>query len=133
MKKRTAHEPSDSDQERLRRISGEIKAIMRREKLGGTITLVSQESGEWLMELPEWAGLKFEDGNVRVKLSGKEQAKGDQTMHFLATVREISIEYAGVFGGLYDMVKRRLEELGGGVDHVPWAGVGYGPMGRDKN
>ena len=85
------------------------------------------------MEVPEWAGVTFEGNKARIKFKASEKEKGDQTMHFLATVREISIEYAGVFGGMYDMVKHKLEEQGGGVDHVPWAGVGYGPMGRDKN
>lgn len=127
------HQPNTPDQRRVRRVANKIKKMMQREGLGGTITLVSRESAEWLIELPPWSGVGFEGNTVRIKFSSKVKEQGDQTMHLIASIRDNAREYADIFGGMYDAVKAALEAKGSGIDHTPFSGVGHGPSGTDKN
>ena len=119
--RRKPHDPSTPDQERLRAVGNEIRAILQREKLTGMLALCSMDSAEWLIESAEWRGLYFEGNEIRFRVTSKSQDQADATAGSIANMRDLAVEFAGVFGQMFDLLKVELRKQGWAVDHVPFA------------
>jgi len=124
-------DPSTPDQLRMRAAAEEIKAILTRERLGGTIALCSEESSEWLIHLPDWVGISFEGNKLGVHLSSKRQEEMNLTVSFLGAMRDMAGDFSRVFGQIFKVVRQEIGKHGGVVEHKKWGGEGHGPAGPD--
>lgn len=116
--------PNDTaDQKRLRdEVLEQIGAIMKAANVGGVVMLASQQSAAWRFVIPEWAGIVFEDrGLMRVRINSKTpEAKqhGDETMHLIASMRDMSRDVTEAFGRTFRMVRESLRLQGATLEHT---------------
>lgn len=106
-------DPSTPDQERVRAVANRIKAIMIEEGMGGTITLASKESAEWLIHLPEWSGIQFDGAHgVRIHFDSKDNDNTTQTLGMVAAIRDNAKDYHNAFKQIFDVARAKLAERG---------------------
>lgn len=120
-------DPSNEDQAKLRKLSEAIGELMRENEVGGVVCLVSRESAEWNTIFPEWSGASIEGDRLGVKLNSGDAEHANETMHFIGAVRDVCTDYSKLFGTVFANVVKALKEQGAEIEHVPFAGVGYGP------
>jgi hypothetical protein len=110
--------PRDTDDQRkLRALTEELTAIMRKHEVGGVVILSSRESAAWLFEIPNWAGLTQEPRGLRVRISSRTpalRAVADSTMHMVGTVRDMALDVATLF----DVLWRNVEDQLGGPGSI---------------
>lgn len=112
-----AQDPDTSDQERVRAVANRIKAIMIEEGLGGTVTLTSKESAEWLIHLPEWSGIQFAgEHGVRIHFTSKDPDCTTQTLNMVVAIRDNAKDYHEAFTQIFETARAKLESHGIKVD-----------------
>jgi hypothetical protein len=110
--------PRDTDDQRkLRALTEELTALMRKHEVGGVVILSSRESAAWLFEIPKWAGLTDEGVGLRVRISSRTpalRAVADSTMHMVGTIRDMALDVATLF----DVLWRNVEDQLGGPGSI---------------
>lgn len=112
----------DDDQRRLRTVvCQELEDVLHKHDCGGVVFVASKRSSSWRFVLPLWGGIVIEGpGALRVRISSRTPALrevADQTMHYVADMRDMLAQSALMFMQLYDEVVEAL----GGPDHIEHA------------
>jgi hypothetical protein len=105
----------------LKKAVKEIKAIMRRHNIGGSMALVSKTHSEFAMHIPNWTGIKInlDKGYATIKINAEtfpdtdvRCAVADNTVHFcfstdkcLGTLTNINLHLKQQLSNAFDITE----------------------------
>ena len=117
-------EPYDA---KLKEAMAEIKAILDKHDIGGSINLVSKTHSEFRFHFPSWSAAQFENGGEGIQIKCKREdypSKKDQkealelTCHVLLSIRDL----CGKAFMAMDQIRGMIESHGIEIDHKPLTG-----------
>lgn len=115
----------------LRRAMKEIRALLKRYRIGGHITLVSKTHAEFATEFPHWSVVQWETGpggeaGVRVRsfrtyyrTKAEQQTAMEESLHCLFQIRDIAGQTFVTMDNLCAQVKA---QVGFDIEHHPFTG-----------
>lgn len=101
------------DQKRLRAITDEVDAILKKHDVGGIALIVTKESAAWAHNLPTWVDVVETPHGVQIKFRAPFQAnRVEQTMHALGCLRDMASDCVNIYGRLFRLGRHQLKEIG---------------------
>ena len=115
-----------SNQISLEQVTFELRDVMVKHGVGGVVLAISEDSAAWITVFPEWSALQLDDDHGMIFKVGRGEPgnhrKVQSTLHLIASVKDMCLDYANVFGQFFRQVKQQIEQQGGEVEHTPFAG-----------
>jgi hypothetical protein len=112
------------DQKRLRQITHEVEALLKKHDVGGVVLLASAESAAWLHVIPTWAGIIETAQGMVVHLRTKSDhalTRTEHTLHLIGCLRDMAHDCNAIYGRMYRAARGHLSQHNH-VDHIAFAG-----------
>ena len=97
---------------KLERAKEDIKAVLDRYDLNGTICLVSKTHASWFLHFRPWVGLLNQKGSVRLRLKSGD-GKLDQTGGLIHYMQDLTYRACHTFTALRQTFEDKVAALDG--------------------